>query len=83
MPPTTGPGTERAAEPAAPHLALPIHLRLDDSDSPSDVVDALFLGRFTSGEHPFARGASLDTVKTGLTLLPPDATLPGEPLFTR
>ncbi|WP_422665397.1 DUF5925 domain-containing protein [Actinacidiphila cocklensis] len=75
VPPTTGPGTGRAAEPTAPHRALPVHLRLDDSDSPSDVVDALFLGRFTSGEHPFARGASLDTVKSGLTLLPPDATV--------
>ncbi|WUH94255.1 DUF5925 domain-containing protein [Streptomyces sp. NBC_00433] len=75
VPPTTGSGTGRAAEPTAPHRALPIHLRLDDSDSPSDVVDALFLGRFTSGEHPFARGASLDTVKSGLTLLPPGATV--------
>jgi hypothetical protein len=60
---------------AAPHRALPIHLRLDDSDSPSDVVDALFLGRFTSGEQPFARGASVENVKSGLTLLPPDAAV--------
>nr|WP_256069635.1 DUF5925 domain-containing protein [Streptomyces sp. DvalAA-14] len=71
---------ERTAAPAAPpvaapHRALPIHLRLDDSDSPSDVVDALFLGRFTSGEQPFARGASVENVKSGLTLLPPDATM--------
>ncbi|WP_405579805.1 DUF5925 domain-containing protein [Streptomyces sp. NBC_01190] len=60
---------------AAPHQALPIHLRLDDSDSPSDVVDALFLGRFTSGQQPFARGASVENVKSGLTLLPPDAVI--------
>jgi hypothetical protein len=59
--------------PADPSLALPVHLRLDDSDSPSDVVDALFLGRFTSGEHPFARGASLENVKAGLTLVPAGA----------
>jgi hypothetical protein len=58
-----------------PYQALPIHMRLDDSDSPSDVVDALFLGRFTSGEQPFARGASLENVKSGLTLLPPDAAV--------
>jgi hypothetical protein len=56
-------------------MVLPVHVRLDDSDSPSDVIDALFLGRFTSGEHPFARGASLDSVKAGLTLLPPGATV--------
>jgi hypothetical protein len=75
VPPTTGTGKASAAGPTAPHLALPVHLRLDDSDSPSDVVDALFLGRFTSGEQPFARGASLENVKSGLTLLPPDAVV--------
>ncbi|MEV6010837.1 DUF5925 domain-containing protein [Streptomyces sp. NPDC051976] len=69
------PPTEAVKQPTAPQLALPIHLRLDDSDSPSDVVDALFLGRFTSGEQPFARSASLENVKSGLTLIPPDATV--------
>ncbi|WP_414720690.1 DUF5925 domain-containing protein [Streptomyces sp.] len=54
---------------------MPIHLRLDDSDSPSDVVDALFLGRFTSGAQPYSRGTSLDSVKSGLTLLPPGAAV--------
>jgi hypothetical protein len=54
---------------------LPVHVRLDDSDSPSDVVDALFLGRFTSGAQPYARGSSLEAVKAGLTLLPPGATV--------
>ncbi|WNI14886.1 DUF5925 domain-containing protein [Streptomyces sp. ITFR-21] len=68
-------GKKTAASVTAPQHALPIHLRLDDSDSPSDVVDALFLGRFTSGEQPFARGASVENVKAGLTLLPPDATV--------
>jgi hypothetical protein len=64
----------RAAEPGDdPYRALPVHLRLDDSDSPSDVIDALFLSRFTTGAQPFARGASLDRVKSGLTLLPPEA----------
>jgi hypothetical protein len=58
-----------------PHQVLPIHLRLDDSDSPGDVIDALFLSRFTSGEQPYSRGSSLDSVKAGLTLLPPDATV--------
>lgn len=53
--------------------ALPIRLNVDDSDSPSDVVDALFLGRFATGEQPFARSHSVDRVKSGLTLLPPGA----------
>lgn len=79
-PPETGAGTRAArarrdAGPTPPQRALPLHVHLDDSDSPSDVVDALFLGRFTSGEQPYARGAALDTVKQGLTLLPPDATV--------
>lgn len=67
--------TGREAAPADPYRVLPVNVRLDDSDSPSDVVDALFLSRFTSGEQPYARGASLDSVKTGLTLLPPDAAV--------
>ncbi|MFD8654829.1 DUF5925 domain-containing protein, partial [Streptomyces mirabilis] len=37
---------------ANPHDALPIRLNVDDSDSPSDVVDALFLGRVASGGPP-------------------------------
>ncbi|MGW5352331.1 DUF5925 domain-containing protein [Streptomyces sp. NPDC004031] len=65
----------RAAGPTAPHRALPLHVGLDDSDSLSDVVDALFMGRFAAGEQPFARGAALDSVKPGRTLLPPDATV--------
>ncbi|RFU87281.1 ATP-binding protein [Streptomyces triticagri] len=59
--------------PADPQDALPIRLNVDDSDSPADVVDALFLGRFASGEQPFAHSASIDRVKSGLTLVPPDA----------
>jgi hypothetical protein len=80
VPPMSGAGTRtvgarREAAPTPPHRALPFQVGIDDSDSPSDVVDALFLGRFTSGEQPYARGAALDTVKPGLTLLPPDATV--------
>ncbi|MFE2429953.1 DUF5925 domain-containing protein [Streptomyces sp. NPDC059373] len=63
------------AHPTTPHRALSIRLNMDDSDSPSDVVDALFLGRFASGEQPYSRGASLDSVKAGATLLPPEAAV--------
>ncbi|MQY13212.1 hypothetical protein SRB5_33550 [Streptomyces sp. RB5] len=52
---------------------LPLRLALEDSDSPGDVVDALFLGRFASGEQPWSRTHSIDKVKSGATLLPPDA----------
>ncbi|MER5970017.1 DUF5925 domain-containing protein [Streptomyces sp. NPDC002055] len=63
------------AEPAAAHDALPIRLTMDDSDSPSDVVDALFLGRFANGEQPYSRSTSIDRVKSGATLLPEAATV--------
>ncbi|NUS15379.1 MAG: AAA family ATPase [Streptomyces sp.] len=75
VPPTDAAGPGKGPAPTAPHRALPLHVALDDSDSLSDVVDALFMGRFTSGEQPFARGAALDTVKPGLTLLPADAAV--------
>nr|WP_329319721.1 DUF5925 domain-containing protein [Streptomyces sp. NBC_01262] len=61
--------------PTLPHRAVSMRLTMDDSDSPSDIVDALFLGRFASGELPYSRGASLDSVKPGLTLLPPEAAV--------
>ena len=60
-------------QPSAAEESLPIRLNMDDSDSPSDVIDALFLGRFAKGEQPYARSRSLDRVKSGLTLLPPGA----------
>ncbi|WP_457517540.1 DUF5925 domain-containing protein [Streptomyces sp. TE33382] len=58
---------------ANPESALPIRLTVDDSDSPSDVVDALFLGRFATGEQPYSHSSSLECVKSGATLLPPAA----------
>ncbi|WP_445277805.1 DUF5925 domain-containing protein, partial [Streptomyces sp. DSM 41033] len=59
----------------SPASALPIRLTLDDSDSPSDVIDALFLGRFATGEQPYSHSSSLDRVRTGATLLPPHASV--------
>ncbi|MFI8184418.1 DUF5925 domain-containing protein [Actinacidiphila glaucinigra] len=53
-----------------PHRALSIRLGMNDDDSPSDAVDALFLSRFVTGEQPYSCGASLDRVKSGLTLVP-------------
>ncbi|MER7903987.1 DUF5925 domain-containing protein [Streptomyces sp. NPDC095614] len=55
---------------ANPESALPIRLTVDDSDAPSDVVDALFLGRFATGEQPHSHSSSLDRVRPGATLLP-------------
>ncbi|CAM5564381.1 hypothetical protein SNARM312S_02433 [Streptomyces narbonensis] len=59
--------------PSEPQRSLPIRLNLDDSDSPSDVVDALFLGRFAIGEQPHSHSTTLDRVKPDATLLPAGA----------
>jgi hypothetical protein len=40
---------------ANPYDALPIRLNVDDSDSPANVIDALILGRFATGEDQFVR----------------------------
>ncbi|MGG8407427.1 DUF5925 domain-containing protein [Streptomyces sp. 12297] len=62
-----------SAIPEDPRHALPIRLSVDDSDSPSDVVDALFLGRFATGEQPYSHSVTIERVKSGATLLPPGA----------
>lgn len=64
-----------ARTPSRPEGSLPIRLNVDDSDSPSDVVDALFLGRFATGEQPHALSTTLDRVKPSATLLPGSARL--------
>lgn len=61
--------------PVPPEDALQARLTIDDTDSPSDVIDALFLGRFTRGQQPYARAHSVDRVKKGHTLLPPGGTV--------
>ncbi|MFI8854529.1 DUF5925 domain-containing protein [Streptomyces sp. 891-h] len=80
-PPTTpDPGSAAHASPQAvphpttpPEQALVSRLQIDDSDSTSDIIDALFLGRFTLGEQPYSRSHTVDHVKKGRTLLPPGA----------
>jgi hypothetical protein len=61
--------------PTPPELVLPARLAIDDSDSTTDIIDALFLGRFTMGEQPYARSHTVDRVKKGCTLLPPNASV--------
>jgi hypothetical protein len=58
-----------------PEQAVAPYLTIDDSDSPLDVVDALFLGRFTRGEQPYSRSRSVSRVKKEHSLLPADAAV--------
>lgn len=58
-------------DPAA--SALSWVMNLDDSDSPRDIIDALGLERFASGEQPHAISADLEHVKPDAPLCPEDA----------
>jgi Domain of unknown function (DUF5925)/ATPase family associated with various cellular activities (AAA) len=49
---------------------LDFHVTLDDADTPRDVLDALMLAAFTTGEQPFASTARLPKVRKEATLLP-------------
>jgi hypothetical protein len=43
---------------------------LDDTDSPADVIDALALVAFLSGDQPWARSVELDRVRPDAALVP-------------
>ncbi|MCT2588902.1 DUF5925 domain-containing protein [Streptomyces sp. N2-109] len=73
--PSPSPASTQASAQAPAERSLPLRLNLDDNDSPSDVLDALFLGRFTTGEQPSSRSHSVSRVKKDHTLLPPGATV--------
>lgn len=62
-----------AAVTADPADSVPFRVGLDDSDTPYDVVDAMILRPFASGEQPWARTVRVDRVRDEATLLPPGA----------
>ncbi|WP_239310169.1 MULTISPECIES: DUF5925 domain-containing protein [unclassified Frankia] len=64
-----------APESAGHATGLPFVVGLDDSDTPYDVVDALALAPFTTGEQPWAHSARIDRLRSGASLLPPDAKI--------
>jgi type II secretory pathway predicted ATPase ExeA len=49
---------------------LPINMYVDDSDTPSDILDALILAAFTTGAQPFARTVRLAKVLAEAPLRP-------------
>ncbi|MFH8492010.1 DUF5925 domain-containing protein [Streptomyces longisporoflavus] len=57
---------------ANPYDALPIRPNVDDSDSPANVIDALFLGRFATGTQSHSHSASIDRVRSSVSRLPPE-----------
>jgi hypothetical protein len=58
---------------AGPEGAVPVNINLTDENTPFDVVDALLLGRFITGEQPWSRSVSIERVKKDHTLLPDGA----------
>jgi hypothetical protein len=64
----------RPGDPEAdPFGSVPFAVCVDDSDGPRDVVDALALWPFASGEQPWARSARLNRVRPDAPLRPPGA----------
>ena len=76
-PVTAVPGARKSDEPGRrPDVTgMAVHAALDDSDTPRDVLDLLVLDAFTLGQEPYARSASLDSVRPEARLAPPDAPL--------
>jgi hypothetical protein len=51
-----------------------MRLTIDDADTPYDIVDALALGSFVTGEQPHARSARIERVRENAPKLPSGAT---------
>ncbi|WP_067535794.1 DUF5925 domain-containing protein [Nocardia crassostreae] len=60
-------------QPTAAHEALSWVMNIDDSDSPRDIIDALGIARYLSGEQPHAVSKELEHVKPEAPLQPADA----------
>ena len=68
LPQQSPPGPDTAG--VAPESLLPVVLTVDDADSPRDVIDALAIAPFVTGQHPYAVSKDLDNVRSEATLLP-------------
>ena len=51
--------------------ALPFVAKVDDNNTPGDVIDVLALGGFVAGTQPWARSTRLQRVRADARLLPP------------
>ncbi|MBX6381908.1 MAG: AAA family ATPase [Microbispora sp.] len=59
-----------SAHPTPPRPPVPMRIWLDDTDSPADVIDAMALSPFATGEQPWSRTASLTRVRADAPLAP-------------
>jgi Domain of unknown function (DUF5925)/ATPase family associated with various cellular activities (AAA) len=65
----------KTAAPSDPSTVLPVHLQLDDADTPMDVLDALLITRFGTGDHSAAHTKKIKRLRKGASLLPEGATV--------
>ncbi|MFD3366766.1 DUF5925 domain-containing protein [Streptomyces albidoflavus] len=74
---TTTPAPARTPDALPAPLAglLETRLNLDGDCSPVDVVDALFLSRFATGEQAYAHSGTVEKLKPGAPELPDGATV--------
>lgn len=61
------------AQEVDPATILPLAIGLDDNDTPIDVLDALLITRFGTGEYPAARSTYIKRLRKDATLLPAGA----------
>ncbi|MFB9880412.1 DUF5925 domain-containing protein [Planobispora siamensis] len=54
---------------------LPMNIWLDDGDTAVDVIDALALSPFASGDQPWSRTVGLERVRSDASLMPAAGTL--------
>jgi hypothetical protein len=66
------PAIKHAGEPTA---LLPFSVVLDDSDSATDVIDAMALAPFTAGEQPWSRSTQIARPRRDADLLPVGGTV--------
>ncbi|WPR50533.1 DUF5925 domain-containing protein [Streptomyces sp. S399] len=71
---TPAPGPDAPSAPPA-GLLEKTRLNLDGDCSPADVVDALFLSRFATGEQPYAHSGTVEKLRPGAPELPEGATV--------
>ncbi|MCE7006149.1 DUF5925 domain-containing protein [Kibdelosporangium philippinense] len=64
--------TVTAPEPVS---VVPTRMSLDSDDSSFDVLDALFISLYTTGEHTASRTTRIDPIKEDATFLPSGATV--------
>lgn len=58
-----------------PARLLPSSVTVDDTDTPADMIDALALAPFVTGEQPHASTARLDEIRPDAKLLPSGVTV--------